>query len=71
MALTRYKKFTGQKKHETRQEKFEDLLLCSIYLGLNIFAFILFVSITTNDLKHIDFDLPAYLPLELSHPAQL
>ncbi len=34
-------------------------------------TFYLLVSFCTESLKHIDFDPPSYLPLELSHPAQL
>jgi len=34
-------------------------------------TFYLLVSFSTESLKHIDFDPPSYLPLELSHPAQL
>ncbi len=58
-------------KYAKKIQKIEDLLLCCIYFGLYILTFILFVSFSTNALEHIDFDPPLYLPIELSHQAQL
>ena len=66
-----FKKRKKNAKYSKQIKKIDDLLLCFIYIGLYMLTFYLLVSLSTNSLKHIDFDPPCYLPLELSHPAQL